>query len=56
MEDRDYGDRGRDGEGNRIGTIVVSLWGAGVRVGGVTGGGKGPKETRLDGVDLARLG
>jgi hypothetical protein len=25
-------------------------------VGGVTGGGKGPKETRLDGWDLARVG
>jgi hypothetical protein len=23
MEDRDYGDRGRDGEGNRIGSIAV---------------------------------
>ncbi len=48
MENRGYGDRGRDGEGNRIGSIT----------GGSRSGGKGPKETRLDldGMDRARMG
>ena len=31
MEDRDYGDRGRDGEGNRIGSIAVGSRSEGTR-------------------------
>ena len=47
MEDRDYRDRRRDWEVNRVCSIPVALR---VREGGEAGGGKkGPKETRLGG-------
>ena len=71
MEDRDYGDRGRDGEGNRIGSIAVgrrsegrrSNWG---RQGAKRNtlrrsrpsevGGRGGGEGRRDGMDYTSTG